>query len=150
VRTGLRPGLLEIEVTEGVLIEADDQVLGILRELKSLGIRLALDDFGTGYSSLSYLLRLPLDKIKIDKSFVQSADSGAKAILQAILIMSRHLGLDVVAEGVETEEQLRMIRQHDCTEIQGFLLARPMPAGDVDGYLRRYAPPAGLAASAAA
>ena len=147
VRTGLRPGLLEIEVTEGVLIEADEQVLGILRELKSLGIRLALDDFGTGYSSLSYLLRLPLDKIKIDKSFVQSADSGAKAILQAILVMSHHLGLDVVAEGVETEAQFQMIRQQHCTEIQGFLLARPMPAGEVGGYLRRYAPPAGLGAT---
>ena len=140
-RSGLRPSLLEIEVTEGVLIEKDEQVLGILRELKSLGVRLTLDDFGTGYSSLSYLLRLPFDKIKIDKSFVQSTDFGAKAILEAILVMSRRLDLEVVAEGVETEQQLVMIRQQRCAEIQGFLLAKPMPAEEVDNYLRDYVAP---------
>ena len=140
-RSGLRPNLLEIEVTEGVLIEKDEQVLGILRELKSLGVRLTLDDFGTGYSSLSYLLRLPFDKIKIDKSFVQSTDFGAKAILEAILVMSRRLDLEVVAEGVETEQQLVMIRQQRCAEIQGFLLAKPMPAEEVDNYLRDYVAP---------
>jgi diguanylate cyclase (GGDEF)-like protein len=140
-RTGLPPSLLEIEVTEGVLIDDDQYVLGVLRELKTSGVRIALDDFGTGYSSLSYLLRLPFDKIKIDKSFVQgqSTDPGAKAILDAILLMSRRLGLEVVAEGVETEQQLAMIREQHCTEIQGFLLARPMPANEVARYLRDHA-----------
>jgi EAL domain-containing protein (putative c-di-GMP-specific phosphodiesterase class I) len=133
--------LLEIEVTEGVLIDDDKHVLGVLRQLKSSGVRLALDDFGTGYSSLSYLLRLPFDKIKIDKSFVQgqSTDAGARAILDAILLMSSRLGLEVVAEGVETEQQLAMVRQLHCTEIQGFLLARPMPANEVRAYLRKHA-----------
>ena len=140
-RTGLPPALLEIEVTEGVLIDDDKHVLGVLRQLKSSGVRLALDDFGTGYSSLSYLLRLPFDKIKIDKSFVQgqSTDAGARAILDAILLMSSRLGLEVVAEGVETEQQLAMVRQLHCTEIQGFLLARPMPANEVRAYLRKHA-----------
>jgi len=144
VRTGLRPAMLEIELTESVLIGADERVLGILRELRSLGVQLVLDDFGTGYSSLSYLLRLPFDKIKIDKSFVQSTEPGAKAILEAILVMSRRLGLDVVAEGVETEAQLAMIRRQHCTEVQGFLLARPMPAEDVSEFLRTYVVPAEL------
>ena len=140
-RAGLPPALLEIEVTEGVLIDADQYVLGVLRELKASGVRLALDDFGTGYSSLSYLLRLPFDKIKIDKSFIQEqpTDSGAKAILDAILLMSHRLGLEVVAEGVETEQQLAMIREQHCTEIQGFLLARPMPADQVGAYLQHHA-----------
>jgi EAL domain-containing protein (putative c-di-GMP-specific phosphodiesterase class I) len=140
-RTGLPAALLEIEVTEGVLIDDDQYVLGVLRELKASGVRIALDDFGTGYSSLSYLLRLPFDKIKIDKSFVQgqSTDPGARAILDAILLMSRRLGLEVVAEGVETEQQLAMIRAQHCTEIQGFLLARPMPADEVANYLRDHA-----------
>jgi diguanylate cyclase (GGDEF)-like protein len=140
-RSGLPPALLEIEVTEGVLIEEDEQVLGALRDLKSLGVRLTLDDFGTGYSSLGYLLRLPFDKIKIDKSFVQSTDFGARAILEAILVMGRRLELDVVAEGVETKEQLAMIRQQHCAEIQGFLLAMPMPADKVGAYLRDYVAP---------
>jgi EAL domain-containing protein (putative c-di-GMP-specific phosphodiesterase class I) len=140
-RAGLPPALLEIEVTEGVLIDDDQYVLGVLRELKASGVRLALDDFGTGYSSLSYLLRLPFDKIKIDKSFIQEqpTDSGAKAILDAILLMSHRLGLEVVAEGVETEQQLAMIREQHCTEIQGFLLARPMPADQVGAYLQHHA-----------
>ena len=144
VRTGLRPAMLEIELTESVLIGADERVLGVLRDLRSLGVQLVLDDFGTGYSSLSYLLRLPFDKIKIDKSFVQSTEPGAKAILEAILVMSRRLGLDVVAEGVETEAQLAMIRRQHCTEVQGFLLARPMPAEDVSEFLRTYVVPAEL------
>jgi len=140
-RTGLPPALLEIEVTEGVLIDDDKHVLGVLRQLRSSGVRIALDDFGTGYSSLSCLLRLPFDKIKIDKSFVQgqSTDAGARAILDAILLMSSRLGLEVVAEGVETEQQLAMVRQQHCTEIQGFLLARPMPANEVGPYLREQA-----------
>ena len=136
-RTALPAGLLELEVTEGVLIRDEEQALATLRALKAQGVRIALDDFGTGYSSLSYLRRFPFDKIKIDKSFVQAqqSDAGAQAILETILAMSSRLGLAVVAEGVETEEQLAMIRRQRCTEVQGYLLGKPMPAGEVPAFL---------------
>src|ERR1700684_2666564 len=98
-----------------------------------MGVRIALDDFGTGFSSLSYLLRFPFDKIKIDQSFVQALgeDPNALSIINAILAMSRSLGLEVIAEGVETEQQLRILTEHHCSEVQGFLLGRPLPAEDV-------------------
>jgi EAL domain-containing protein (putative c-di-GMP-specific phosphodiesterase class I) len=137
-RTGLPARLLELEVTEGVLIRDEEQALSILRGLKAQGVRIALDDFGTGYSSLSYLRRFPFDKIKIDKSFVQAqqSDPGAQAILETILAMSGRLNLTVTAEGVETEEQLAMIRRQRCTEVQGYLLARPMPSSQVPAFLQ--------------
>jgi diguanylate cyclase (GGDEF)-like protein len=137
-RTGLPAHLLELEVTEGVLIRDEEQALTILRGLKAQGVRIALDDFGTGYSSLSYLRRFPFDKIKIDKSFVQAQqyDPGAQAILETILAMSGRLNLSVTAEGVETEEQLAMIRRQRCTEVQGYLLGMPMPAAQVPGFLQ--------------
>jgi EAL domain-containing protein (putative c-di-GMP-specific phosphodiesterase class I) len=136
-RTGLPAHLLELEVTEGVLIRDEEQALNILRGLKAHGVRIALDDFGTGYSSLSYLRRFPFDKIKIDKSFVQAQqyDPGAQAILETILAMSGRLNLTVTAEGVETEEQLAMIRRQRCTEVQGYLLGMPMPAAQVPAFL---------------
>jgi EAL domain-containing protein (putative c-di-GMP-specific phosphodiesterase class I) len=124
-RTGLSPHLVEIEVTEGVLLHDDQRVLETLGELKSQGIRVALDDFGMGYSSLSYLGRFPFDRIKIDKSFVQqqTTDSGARVIVDAILLMSRH--------------QLEMLRAQGCAEIQGFLVGVPIPANDVAELLRK-------------
>jgi len=136
-RTALPADLLELEVTEGVLIRDEDQALATLRALKAQGVRIALDDFGTGYSSLSYLRRFPFDKIKIDKSFVQAqqSDAGAQAILEAILAMSSRLNLTVTAEGVETEQQLAMIRRQRCGEVQGYLLGKPMPAGEVPAFL---------------
>ncbi len=136
-RTKLPAGLLELEVTEGVLIRDEEQALATLRALKAQGVRIALDDFGTGYSSLSYLRRFPFDKIKIDKSFVQAqqSDAGAQAILEAIVAMSGRLNLIVTAEGVETEEQLAMIRRQRCTEVQGYLLGKPMPAAEVPAFL---------------
>jgi len=137
-RTGLPARLLEIEVTESVMADNNQTVLGTLHALKAMGIRIALDDFGTGYSSLSYLRRFPFDKIKIDKSFVQgqSNDQGVRVILEAILSMCHNLGLAVVGEGVETQQQLAMLRQGGCTELQGYLLGRPMPANAVDAFLR--------------
>ena len=137
-RTGLPARLLEIEVTENVMADNNQTVLGTLHALKAMGIRVALDDFGTGYSSLSYLRRFSFDKIKIDKSFVQgqSNDQGVRVILEAILGMCHNLGLAVVAEGVETQQQLTMLRQNGCTELQGYLLGRPMPSGDVGEFLR--------------
>jgi diguanylate cyclase (GGDEF)-like protein len=137
-RTGLPARLLELEVTEGVLIGDEEQALSILRGLKAQGVRIALDDFGTGYSSLSYLRRFPFDKIKIDKSFVQAqqSDPGAQAILETILAMSGRLNLIVTAEGVETEEQLAMIRRQRCTEVQGYLLGKPMPPSQVPSFVQ--------------
>jgi len=136
-RTGLPADLLELEVTEGVLIGDEAQALAILHDLKGRGLRIALDDFGTGYSSLSYLRRFPFDKIKIDKSFVQAQqyDPGSQAIMEAVLTMSARLNLDVTVEGVETDEQLTMVQRQRCSEVQGFLLGRPMPAADVPRFL---------------
>ena len=132
-RTGLPARRLELEVTESLLIKNFDQALEALTGLKALGIRIALDDFGTGYSSLSYLQRFPFDKLKIDKSFIDALDgaSGGRAIVAAILAMSLSLGLDVTAEGVETAEQLAILRSMGCGTIQGYLLGRPMSADRV-------------------
>jgi EAL domain-containing protein (putative c-di-GMP-specific phosphodiesterase class I) len=140
-RTGLPPELLELEVTEGVLIRDEAQALETLQALRAIGVCIALDDFGTGYSSLSYLHRFTFDKVKIDKSFVQAQqhDTRARAVLEAVFSMSSSLGLSVTAEGVETEDQLRSLRAQGCTEVQGFLLGRPMPACEVAGFAERTA-----------
>lgn len=125
--SGLAPGRLELEVTEGLLIADSEGALEILRALKVLGVRISLDDFGTGYSSLSYLLRFPFDKLKIDKSFVQAlgTDPGATSIVGAILALGQSLNLAITAEGVETTEQLKMLQAQYCDQVQGFLLGRP-------------------------
>jgi predicted signal transduction protein with EAL and GGDEF domain len=124
------PARLVLEITEGLLIDNPEEAKQRLKELRELGIKIALDDFGSGYSSLSYLRRLPIDKLKIDKEFVaplgRSADGGV--ILQAIVALGRALGLSVLVEGVETEEQRVLLRLAGCDELQGFLFARPMPA----------------------
>ncbi len=127
--SGLAPWRLELEITEGILIDDAERALAMLRELKALGVSIALDDFGTGYSSLSYLRRFPFDKLKIDASFVQGLGDGgeADAIVRAIVGLGRSLGLRVTAEGVETDDQLRRLRAHECDEVQGFLLGRPAP-----------------------
>jgi EAL domain-containing protein (putative c-di-GMP-specific phosphodiesterase class I) len=114
-----------------------ERSLPILRELHSMGIRLSVDDFGTGYSSLAYLRRLPIDEIKIDKSFVQGmvTDLGDHAIVRAIIDLGHSLGLRVVAEGVEEEAARDALRSLDCDELQGFLLARPMPIEKLEAWL---------------
>jgi diguanylate cyclase (GGDEF)-like protein len=126
-RTGLPASRLELELTESVMTDSGGRTVETLHALRDLGIHLALDDFGTGYSSLSNLLRLRFDKVKIDKSFIQEQhrDSKARAIVEAILAMSQHIGLTVTAEGVETEAQLAMIRGQKCPLIQGHLLGWP-------------------------
>ncbi len=128
-RHGLPASRLMLEITEGVLIDDTSRALTMLRALKHLGVGLALDDFGTGYSNLTYLRVLPLDRLKIDKSFIQDLGTSpqADAITCAIIAMGKALGLGVTAEGVETEEQLAFLRTQGCDEAQGFLLNRPQP-----------------------
>jgi diguanylate cyclase len=129
LETGLNPQRLEIEITEGVLIEDFERAITILRKIKNLGVRIAMDDFGTGYSSLSYLQSFPFDKIKIDQSFIAKIGRNfpAAAIIHAILGLGRTLSLPVIAEGVETEEQLAFLAKEGCKEVQGYLIGRPQP-----------------------
>ena len=131
--SGLAPGRLEIELTEGVLLEDAKRAGATMRELKALGVRLAVDDFGTGYASLSYLRSFPFDVIKIDRQFIGDLEpiAGGRAIVQAILALGKALGLTVTAEGVETDRQLEMLVEDHCAEVQGFLLARPMAAAQL-------------------
>ena len=134
VRHRLPGHRLELELTEGVLIDDTSRALGVLRALKQLGVAIALDDFGTGYSNLTYLHMLPLDRIKIDKSFVHDLGTSPQvdAIVRAIIGMGQALELEVTAEGVETEAQLAFLRLHGCAHVQGYLLGQPSP-----GPLRR-------------
>ena len=127
-RTGLPARRLEVEITEGVLIEDTEATLAILGALKTLGVSISMDDFGTGYSSLSYLKRFPFDKIKIDRSFISHLDSdaGDAAIVRAILAMGHSLGMVATAEGVESDGQLSQLRLEGCDQAQGYLLGRPM------------------------
>jgi EAL domain-containing protein (putative c-di-GMP-specific phosphodiesterase class I) len=127
-QTGLEPQALELEITEGSAMHDVERTVRILQELKDLGVALAIDDFGTGFSSLSYLSRFPLDRLKIDKSFVRGLgqDPNAAAIATAVVTLGHSLGLRVIAEGVETEEQLAVLRQMGCDEIQGYLFSRPL------------------------
>ena len=131
--SGLAPGCLEIEITEGVLLNDTDETLAILRRLRGLGIRIAMDDFGTGYSSLGYLQKFPFDKVKIDRSFVShlGEDRSAEAIVRAVVGMSHALGVRTIAEGVETQAQAELLRDKGCEAVQGFLFGRPMSAGNL-------------------
>ena len=129
LETGLAANRLEIEITEGVLIRDFSRAVSILRRLKALGPRIAMDDFGTGYSSLSYLQAFPFDKIKIDQAFVANLERNQQsaAIIRAIIGLGRGLDLPVVAEGVETKEQLAFLKREACDEVQGYLVGRPRP-----------------------
>ena len=129
-QTGLRPDLLELEITESSTMEDVERTVRILEQLKGLGVTLAIDDFGTGFSSMSYLSRFPVDRLKIDQSFVQGLlkqDDRATAIVSAVITLGHTLNLKVIGEGVETEAQLLKLRQLGCDEIQGFLFSRPVP-----------------------
>ncbi len=127
--TGLAPNRLELEITEGVLIEDTERTLAALRDMKAAGIRISLDDFGTGFSSLSYLHRFPFDKVKIDRSFIWALEenSGSMAIVRAIIALGRSLRITVAAEGVETQRQLAWLQNEECDQAQGYLLGKPMP-----------------------
>lgn len=136
--TGLPPDGLEVEITESGVMENIHAGAAVLRELRAMGVTLAVDDFGTGYSSLAYLKHLPLDRLKIDRSFVQDLPAAADsvAIVRSILAMAHFLGLAVVAEGVETPAQFDFLLREGCDMIQGYLLARPMAAADAETLLR--------------
>jgi EAL domain-containing protein (putative c-di-GMP-specific phosphodiesterase class I) len=132
LETGLPAARLELEITEGVLIGDFTRAVAILRRLKNLGVRIAMDDFGTGYSSLSYLQSFPFDKIKIDQAFIANLSHSQQAatIIRAVIALGRGLDLPVVAEGVETEQQLKFLADEHCNEIQGYLVGRPKPIAD--------------------
>jgi diguanylate cyclase (GGDEF)-like protein/PAS domain S-box-containing protein len=136
-QSGLEPGTLGLEVTESVLLEEADWSLTVLDRLREHGLRLLLDDFGTGYSSLTYLKQFPLDALKVDQSFVRGLgiDPDDSAIVEAVIRLGRALGLDVVAEGVETPRQLALLRRLACRRAQGFLFTRPLAAEDLRGFL---------------
>jgi diguanylate cyclase (GGDEF)-like protein len=131
--SGLAGHRLELEITESVLLEGTETTLAILRQLRELGVRIAMDDFGTGYSSLSYLQSFPFDKIKIDRSFVKNIveASGSRNIVRAVAAMARGFGMETTAEGVETQAQLDTVKSEGCTEMQGFLFSRPLPASEI-------------------
>lgn len=126
--TGIKPECLELEITESIFIESFNEAILLLKELKKIGVRIALDDFGTGYSSLSYLKSLPIDTLKIDKSFVDdlSLNTSQVQIIGDIISLGHNLGVAVVAEGVEYEHQLHYLKEHSCDYIQGYLFDRPL------------------------
>ena len=138
-RAGLQPQALELEITETVAMTEVEKTMERLRELERLGLTISIDDFGTGYSSLSYLQRFPIHALKIDRSFVGKlpADKGDKAIVKSILALANYLGLDVVAEGVETAAQAKFLTQEGCQYLQGYYFARPMPSSDCTQLLQK-------------
>ena len=140
--SGLDPVMLEIELTESLLLKDIDAGIKILRDLKALGVQVSIDDFGTGFSSLSYLKRLPVDKLKIDQSFVKDlcTDHGDVAIVSAIITLSHNLNLTVVAEGVETTAQFEILKKFDCNEGQGYLFGKPMDGCEFEQWLDNFSP----------
>ncbi len=138
--TGLDPRYLELEMTESLLLQNAEENIAVLRKLGQDGVRIAVDDFGTGYSSLSYLRQLPIDTLKIDRSFVRDieTDPGDAAIVDAVVAMAHSLKLQTTAEGVETRGQLEALQRLGCDEYQGYLFSRPVPA--IEAAVRFLAP----------
>jgi len=138
--TGLAARRLEVEITESALIRHEKEALHVLHALRGMGVRVSMDDFGTGYSSLSQLRSFPFDKLKIDRSFVRdlSGSDEAVAVVRAIAALGASLGMTTTAEGVETPEQEAMIRADGCTDMQGYLISRPVPAGDIAALIERF------------
>lgn len=137
-KTGLAPEYLEIEITESIFMESFEAIVEKLELLKTLGIHIALDDFGTGYSSLSYLKELPITTLKVDKTFIDDVPDGpgSRSLASSIVSIGHKMGLEVVAEGVETEEQLMYLRLKRCDKIQGYFISRPLPEADIPGWLQ--------------
>ena len=137
--SGLPARRLELEITETVLLQDTEATIATLNNLRDLGVSISMDDFGTGYSSLSYLRKFPFDKIKIDRSFIRdlSDEPDSIAIIRAVAGLGSSLGIFTTAEGVETEAQLRRLREEGCTEVQGYLFSKPIPADQVQLLLQR-------------
>jgi EAL domain-containing protein (putative c-di-GMP-specific phosphodiesterase class I) len=135
--TGFDPGHLEVEISESVAMRNLEQAIPNMTKLTEMGVGISIDNFGTGYSSLNYLKKLPIRKLKIDKSFIQGIATGSadKAIIGAVTAMARDMKLRVIAVGVETEEQLEFLKSTGCQEMQGFLFSRPLPAGEFRGLI---------------
>lgn len=135
--SGLHPEYLEIELTENAVIHGSNSIATITK-LKALGVHIALDDFGTGYSSINYLQKIPVDKLKIDRSFIKNIDidRGDEVLIQAIISTAQNLNLEVVAEGVETQKQVEFLKARNCSEVQGFYFSKPLPHGDFEKLLR--------------
>ncbi|MEM6473871.1 MAG: EAL domain-containing protein [Planctomycetota bacterium] len=130
---GMSPGQVEIEITETALLEHTDRALHALRQVRAMGVSIALDDFGTGYSSLAMLRSFPFDKVKIDRSFVMNLDRhGNAAIIRSIAQLGENMGIRVLCEGVETEQNAQTLIELGCAEMQGFLLAKPFPSDLAD------------------
>jgi EAL domain-containing protein (putative c-di-GMP-specific phosphodiesterase class I) len=138
--SGLAPHRLELEITEALLLGNTEAIIAELEDLKAMGVTIVMDDFGTGYSSLSYLWRFPFDKIKIDRSFMQSSDGvshDAATVVKAIIALAHQLKMKVVAEGVETAAQIAFIESASCDEAQGFVFGRPVPGSEVAAVILR-------------
>jgi EAL domain-containing protein (putative c-di-GMP-specific phosphodiesterase class I) len=137
--TGLDAHSLEIELTESTVMHDAEQFISMLGELSDLGVQIALDDFGTGYSSLSYLKRFPVDRLKVDRSFVQdiATDADDATIVRTIIALGHNLGLKVVGEGVETQQQVDFLRENLCDELQGYHFGAPMAADGIAALLRK-------------
>jgi EAL domain-containing protein (putative c-di-GMP-specific phosphodiesterase class I) len=141
-RTAVAPERIKLELTESMLAENIEDVIGKMNALKSRGLNFSLDDFGTGYSSLSYLKRLPLDQLKIDQSFVRDVltDPNDAVIARTIVALAKSLGLKVIAEGVETEPQRQFLAESGCQAYQGYLFSRPVPLHDFEGLVAAHVP----------
>jgi EAL domain-containing protein (putative c-di-GMP-specific phosphodiesterase class I) len=133
----LSPQRLELEITETAFVDTNDESFEAITQLRQLGVRFAIDDFGTGYSSLSYLKRIPADTVKIDRSFIIDIhESTDRAIVEAVVNVSRNLGKRVIAEGIETQEQIDVLRALGCECAQGYLFSRPLDAANFESYIR--------------
>ena len=139
--SGMAPELLELEITESMVMQNVERAMRVLKAIKNLGVMLAVDDFGTGYSSMSLLKKFPIDVLKIDRSFVRelSNSSEDQAIADAIIALGRALDLTIVAEGVETAEQEAFLRAHHCDQIQGYLISKPLPPDEFAAFMADHA-----------
>jgi EAL domain-containing protein (putative c-di-GMP-specific phosphodiesterase class I) len=140
--SGLEPSLLGLEITESMVMHNPTRMIAVLAKIKSLGVRLAIDDFGTGYSSLAQIKHFPIDTLKVDRSFIHNIpqDAEDRAITEAIITMGKTLSLTVVAEGVETEDQLDFLREHSCDEMQGYYFSKPIVPEQFADLLRKHVP----------
>ncbi len=134
----LDPEYLDLEITEGVIMNQTEEIIRILHELSEMGVQLSIDDFGTGYSSLSYLRSLPVDKLKIDQSFIRDTDQdkSAHSLVEAIIRLGHSFNLNVIAEGVETEDQLKKLATMRCDQAQGFYIKRPDTADEITKWIK--------------